>query len=234
MPLVTLAALTLVAATWNFVSPLAALIAIAAYFFFLAPLPPKHVPARSLPLSGVRTGAYCNAQLPEIVDTIIDGQRTLDGQFRAAVERFGSAPCMGTRRHLGEKQVQRTIKTGDGRDAEKTFIVVQKQRAVTWQTFAEVYAEVRALGAALADSGLQAGTPLSLYSETRSEWQKTAQACFAFNFPVVTAYASLGEDALVFSFNQTKSTHVVTNAKLLPMLFKCLEHNRTSKVSAEE
>ena len=194
---------------WILFSPLLALVALVVYFFFLRELPAKHVPARSLKVGS----NLVNAGAPNLIESIFDGCRTLDGQFRLAVEAYGSAPCLGTRQELGASQVKKTV-TVEGKAVEKTFNVVQKSRAVTWQTFSEVYADVRALGAALADTGLKSGQPLSLYSDTRLEWQKTAQACFAFGFPVVTAYASLGEDALIFSFNQTKCSHVVTNAKV--------------------
>ena len=53
----------------------------------------------------------------------------------------------------------------------------------------------------------QPGASASLYAETSAHWQKMAQACFAFGFPVVTSYASLGEEALVFSFNQARAVY---------------------------
>jgi long-chain acyl-CoA synthetase len=196
------------------------------YYFFVRPLPPKLVQKRSLV---TKDRVICNAAHPELVDTVFDNVKTLDGQFRTAAEKFGDSPCLGYRRELGIKPIKKFVPI-DGKMVEKSFNIVQKERAVRYQTFSEVYAEIRAFGAGLADTGMKFGQRLSLYSETRAEWQKTAQACFAYGFPVVTSYSSLGPEALTFSLRQSKSTHVMTNAKLLPVLFKCLADNQCPSV----
>ena len=43
----------------------------------------------------------------------------------------------------------------------------------------------------------------------------SAQACFEHCLPIVTVYATLGEEALRFSFEQTKLAAVITEAALL-------------------
>ena len=43
-----------------------------------------------------------------------------------------------------------------------------------------------------------------------------AIGCFKQNFPLVTLYANLGEDAITFGVCQTEVTHVITTHELLP------------------
>ena len=52
--------------------------------------------------------------------------------------------------------------------------------------------------------GLSPGDKVALYAETRSEWFVTAQACFKQNFPVVTLYTNLREDAVTHGVNETE------------------------------
>ena len=42
-----------------------------------------------------------------------------------------------------------------------------------------------------------------------------SQACFRNNFPVVTVYATLGEEGIEHALNETDVTHVITSATLL-------------------
>ena len=43
-----------------------------------------------------------------------------------------------------------------------------------------------------------------------------ALGCFKQNFPLVTLYANLGEEAITFGVVQTEVTHVITTHELLP------------------
>jgi len=42
-----------------------------------------------------------------------------------------------------------------------------------------------------------------------------SQACFRQNFPVVTVYATLGEEGITHALRETEVTHVITSAVLL-------------------
>ena len=50
-----------------------------------------------------------------------------------------------------------------------------------------------------------------------------ALGCFKQNFPLVTLYANLGEEAITFGVCQTEVTHVITTHELLPK-FKNVLH----------
>lgn len=55
----------------------------------------------------------------------------------------------------------------------------------------------------LLELGLEAGSRLGIYCNTRIEWQLIAQACFRANITVVTVYANLGEEGLASALEQS-------------------------------
>ncbi|KAG2642345.1 hypothetical protein PVAP13_2KG280300 [Panicum virgatum] len=58
----------------------------------------------------------------------------------------------------------------------------------------------------------------AIFSDTRAEWIIAAQGCFRQNLTVVTIYASLGEDALVHSLNETQVSTLICDSKQLKKL----------------
>ena len=92
-----------------------------------------------------------------------------------------------------------------------------------WITFTELGQKITDLGHGLLEgtqTPLQFGGKVSLFAGTRPEWQITAQAAFERGLIVVTVYPSLGPDALSFSLNQTKCSHLVTQASLIETVVK--------------
>lgn len=77
----------------------------------------------------------------------------------------------------------------------------------SWETFREAERRVSHLAAGLYS---MLGpirnkiNPIAIFSETRAEWLYAAQAAFRLNRPVVTLYATLGDDALVHGFNEAE------------------------------
>jgi long-chain acyl-CoA synthetase len=57
-----------------------------------------------------------------------------------------------------------------------------------------------------------------IFADTKAEWMITAQACWIRGFPVVTIYATLGDDGVLHGFNETKTRFAFTDAALLPKL----------------
>ena len=55
-----------------------------------------------------------------------------------------------------------------------------------------------------------------LFAETRAEWLITANGCMKQNMPLVTLYATLGDEALVHGINETEVNCVITTQELLP------------------
>uniref|UniRef100_A0A4W5R1E6 long-chain-fatty-acid--CoA ligase n=1 Tax=Hucho hucho TaxID=62062 RepID=A0A4W5R1E6_9TELE len=56
---------------------------------------------------------------------------------------------------------------------------------------------------------------IAIFCETRAEWMIAAQACFIYNFPLVTLYSTLGGAAIAHGLNETEITHIITSKDLL-------------------
>ncbi|KNC77475.1 hypothetical protein SARC_10065 [Sphaeroforma arctica JP610] len=55
---------------------------------------------------------------------------------------------------------------------------------------------------------------------TMADWHIAAQGCFQSNIVIATIYATLGEEALAYGFNQTETPVVITEGQLLPAIAK--------------
>lgn len=73
-----------------------------------------------------------------------------------------------------------------------------------WLTFSELDARASAFGTGLRVLGQEPRQPVVIFAETRAEWMVAAHGCFKQNIPVVTIYATLGEDAIAHGINETE------------------------------
>ncbi|CAN9514775.1 unnamed protein product [Ophioblennius macclurei] len=139
------------------------------------------------------------------------GKDTLDKLFDYAVERFGEAQCLGTRDVLSEEN--------EVQPSGKVFkkLILGEYR---WLSYNDVDTIVSQFGSGLAALGQQPKNTIAIFCETRAEWMITAQTCFRRNFPLVTFYATLGEDAIEYGLNETGVTHLVTSTELLETRLK--------------
>ncbi|XP_071759163.1 long-chain-fatty-acid--CoA ligase 4 [Centroberyx gerrardi] len=139
------------------------------------------------------------------------GKDTLDKLFEHAVQRFGQLDCLGTRDVLSEEN-----ETQPSGKVFKKLILGEYQ----WLSYEEVDSMVSQFGSGLAALGQQPKSTVAIFCETRAEWMITAQACFKHNFPLVTFYATLGEEAVAFGLNETGVTHLITSMELLETKLK--------------
>nr|XP_019967820.1 PREDICTED: long-chain-fatty-acid--CoA ligase 4-like [Paralichthys olivaceus]XP_019967893.1 PREDICTED: long-chain-fatty-acid--CoA ligase 4-like [Paralichthys olivaceus] len=170
----------------------------------------NRVKARST--SGCAEGPYRSVDHFEcLAKEDLPGKDTLDKLFEYAVQRFGEADCLGTREILSEEnEVQPT-----GKVFKK--LILGEYR---WLSYNELDSVISQYGSGLAALGQQPKSTIAIFCETRAEWMITAQACFRRNFPLVTFYATLGEEAITFGLNETGVTHLVTSAELLETKLK--------------
>jgi long-chain acyl-CoA synthetase len=118
-------------------------------------------------------------------------------------------------------------------------------------TFQQLYDSITNLGAGLvAKTGLKPGDKVLIFAETQRDWMVAALAIFRQGGIVVTAYASvvrpvcvfllcgqvcdgryatLGEEGVVTSLNQTEATTCVCDAKLFKTLAASAPHCPTLK-----
>lgn len=74
-----------------------------------------------------------------------------------------------------------------------------------WETYDDVANEVRFIRSGLLAVGHQRGTNLAIFAETRSEWLKTALACFHYGFP---GKLEISEPKYVLNFLNFKITAI--------------------------
>ncbi|XP_030066789.1 long-chain-fatty-acid--CoA ligase 4 isoform X2 [Microcaecilia unicolor] len=147
------------------------------------------------------------------------GADTLDKLFEHAVAKFGKKDCLGTRELLSEENE----KQPNGKVFKKLILGDYK-----WLNYEEVSVKVNNLGSGLAALGLKPKNTVAIFCETRAEWMIAAEACFKYNFPLVTLYATLGEEAVTYGLNESGATHLITSVELLETKLK----NNLSEVSS--
>uniref|UniRef100_A0A8C1UXU5 long-chain-fatty-acid--CoA ligase n=1 Tax=Cyprinus carpio TaxID=7962 RepID=A0A8C1UXU5_CYPCA len=172
----------------------------------------KQQPNRIVLISGLPEGPY---RAVESADALItqdfEDVDTLDKLFVHAVKKFSKAPCLGTREVLSEEEE----KQPNGKIFKKLVL-----GDYSWMTYEETDQAVESFGSGLAALDLQPRNTIAIFCETRIEWMITAQACFRRNFPLVTLYATLGEDAVAYGLNQCGATHLITSTELLQTKLK--------------
>uniref|UniRef100_A0A0D9XX99 4-coumarate--CoA ligase n=1 Tax=Leersia perrieri TaxID=77586 RepID=A0A0D9XX99_9ORYZ len=150
--------------------------------------------------------AIRNHRFKQPVETHWDGVTTLAELFEQSCKEYVHMPLLGTR-----KLISREIESSpDGRSFEKLHL-----GEYDWKCYAEVFKSVCNFASGLIRLRHQKSERVAIFAETRAEWQIALQACFRQNITVVTIYASLGEEALCHSLNETEVTTVVCGQKEL-------------------
>uniref|UniRef100_A0A8C8FQ76 long-chain-fatty-acid--CoA ligase n=1 Tax=Oncorhynchus tshawytscha TaxID=74940 RepID=A0A8C8FQ76_ONCTS len=168
------------------------------------------VKARST--SGRTEGPYrCVDRFQSLATEDFPGKDTLDKLFQQAVQRFGDSDCLGTREVLSEENEPQP----SGKVFKKLIL-----GEYCWLSYQQVDSVVSYMGSGLAALGQQSKSMVAIFCETRAEWMISAQACFRYNFPLVTFYATLGEEAVAFGLNETGVTHLITSTELLETKLK--------------
>lgn len=159
--------------------------------------------------------AYRHKRFLGLLETPFEGGNTIAALFDIASARHAARPLLGTRELLAREEEP---DAKSGRTFEKlTF------GEYSWQTYGEVRERVAHFASGLVHLGHRTGERVAIFAETRAEWFIALQAAFQHNFCVVTVYASLGEDALVHSLNETEVTTVIVDSKQLEKILKARE-----------
>lgn len=159
--------------------------------------------------TGQPEGPYFDVNYLSGIEDGFQGICTLDQLFKQSVEKHGNRGCMGTRELIAEEdEIQ-----SNGRVFKKVIL-----GDYNWMTYNQAYEEVQRISSGLNAIGVQQKEFVIIFAETKAEWMLSAQACFMRNYPVVTIYATLGDEALVYGFNEAEAKHVMVDAALLPKL----------------
>ncbi|KJH44499.1 CoA ligase 4 domain protein [Dictyocaulus viviparus] len=123
--------------------------------------------------------------------------------------------CFGTREVLSiHKELQK-----NGKIFEKW-----EMGEYHWRTYEAVENRVNLIASALSSLGCKKNEKVIIFAETREEWMTTALACFKSSFPVVTVYATLGEEAVEYAIKEVNAHTVFTSENLLPKIQKIISN----------
>ncbi|KAF2663976.1 long-chain-fatty-acid-CoA ligase 1 [Microthyrium microscopicum] len=150
---------------------------------------------------------------------------TVHDIMRYASKKFGNAKALGSRKlikmHNDSKMVKKVI---DGKETE-----VEKK----WQyfelgpythiSFVEFEKLALQVGAGLRKLGLEPGDKLHLFAATHPHWLASAHAAMSQSIPIVTAYDTLGEEAVTHSMLQTNAKAIYLDPHLLKTLINPLK-----------
>eukprot|EP00003_Mantamonas_plastica_P004249 TRINITY_DN1337_c0_g1_i1.p1 TRINITY_DN1337_c0_g1~~TRINITY_DN1337_c0_g1_i1.p1 ORF type:complete len:454 (-),score=92.71 TRINITY_DN1337_c0_g1_i1:850-2100(-) len=140
--------------------------------------------------------------------------KTIHDLWVRSVQKFPDNKCLGTRARVREHH----DKKGD-----KTFVYLELGD-LKYETYKQVGKQVDNIGSGLRAWGVEPGDNVGIYQDTHATWMMAAQAAFSQSMVVVTCYATLGEDALIHSINQTELEVIFCTADLVGMLIKIAEH----------
>ncbi|XP_025417767.1 long-chain-fatty-acid--CoA ligase 3 isoform X2 [Sipha flava] len=144
---------------------------------------------------------------PNHLALVKDKIDTLYKVFQYSVNKYSESRCLGTREVLAEEdEVQ-----PNGRIFKKYVMGDYK-----WMTYKDVDNASDYFGNALISLGQKHKENIAIFAETRAEWMISVQGCFKQNIPVVTLYATLGEEAIAHGINETEVSIVITSHDLLP------------------
>ncbi|KAK3021482.1 hypothetical protein RJ639_045865 [Escallonia herrerae] len=153
--------------------------------------------------------AVRNHRFNSPVETAWKGITTLAELFEQSWKQHHDKKFLGTRRLVSRD----TEVSKDGRSFEKLHLGDYE-----WLSYGEVFEAVCNFASGLVQLGHQKEERVAIFADTREEWFIALQGCFRRNVTVVTMYASLGEEALCHSLNETEVTTVICGSKELKKL----------------
>uniref|UniRef100_A0A0D6QU16 AMP-dependent synthetase/ligase domain-containing protein n=1 Tax=Araucaria cunninghamii TaxID=56994 RepID=A0A0D6QU16_ARACU len=138
-----------------------------------------------------------------------EGASTLADLFEQSCKKRAHAQLLGTRKVISRE----TEVSPDGRPLEKVHLGNYE-----WLSYGQVFQRACNFASGLVELGHERGERAAIFAETRAEWLIALHGCFRRNITVVTIYASLGEEALAHSLNETEVSTVICDRKQLKKL----------------
>ncbi|XP_027171086.1 long chain acyl-CoA synthetase 8 [Coffea eugenioides] len=160
-------------------------------------------------VSGEAGLAMRNARQARLVEVPWEGATTMAALFEQSCKKYWGQRFLGRRKLIGREFVT----ASDGRKFEKLHLGDYQ-----WETYGQVFDRACNFASGLVKLGHDVDTRAAIFSETRAEWFIAFQGCFRQNVTVVTIYASLGDDALIHSLNETQVSTLICDSKQLKKL----------------
>ncbi|KAG2719607.1 hypothetical protein I3760_03G273700 [Carya illinoinensis] len=171
----------------------------------------KRAKQRGFPVQVGGEAGYAvrNTRVTELVEVPWKGATTMAALFEQSCKKNSQNRFLGSRKLIGKEFVT----ASDGRKFEKLHFGDYE-----WQTYGEIFDRARNFASGLVRLGHNLDSRAAIFSETRAEWFIALQGCFRQSITVVTVYASLGEDALIHSLNETQVSTLICDSKQLKKL----------------
>ncbi|XP_056630489.1 long-chain-fatty-acid--CoA ligase 4 isoform X2 [Diorhabda carinulata] len=138
---------------------------------------------------------------------------TMAKMFEYCSKTYSNRRCLGTREILAEEDELQP----NGRVFKK-FVMGDYR----WKSFSEVNILATNFGKGLCELGNEPGKNVAIFAETRAEWMIAAHGIFKQKIPLVTIYATLGDEAIAHAINETEVNTIITSFDLLPKFKKIL------------
>ncbi|KAF0871833.1 ACSL3 ligase, partial [Crocuta crocuta] len=182
------------------------------YYFLFETRQEKSNRIKAKPVNSKPESAYRSVNsLDGLASVLYPGCDTLDKVFMYAKNKFKDKRLLGTREILNEEdEVQ-----PNGKIFKKVIL-----GHYNWLSYEDVFLRALNFGNGLQILGQKPKTNIAIFCETRAEWMIAAQACFMYNFQLVTLYATLGGPAIVHGLNETEVTNIITSKELLQTKLK--------------
>lgn len=152
--------------------------------------------------------AIRNRRFSSPVKSAWEGIATLAELFEQSCKKYHDKPLLGTR-----ELIARETEISEGKSFEKLHFGEYQ-----WLTYGRAFEAASNFASGLAQLGHSGEERVAIFADTREEWFVVLQGCFRRNITVVTIYASLGEEALCHSLNETEVTTVICGQKEMKKL----------------
>ena len=162
-----------------------------------------------------RSPSMADLSTTEMYDQFYVGKfRTVSRQVKDAVERLATRNAMAYRPwdHIEKTEIEE-----GGKKKPWELIHLKETQYITYK---DMWERMMAFGNGLAKLGLQPGSFVGIYEETRWEWMITVHGLWAQGLAGVTVYSNLGEDALRYAIKESELPAMILNAKNVKSLIK--------------
>ncbi|KAF8410881.1 hypothetical protein HHK36_003418 [Tetracentron sinense] len=150
-----------------------------------------------------------NSRFSELIQVPWEGATTMAALFEQSCRKHARDRFLGSRKLISKQLVT----ASDGRKFEKLHLGEYE-----WETYGETFDRACNFASGLINLGHSVNSHAAIFSETRSEWFLAFQGCLRQSITVVTIYASLGEDSLIYSLNKTRVSTLICDVKQLKKL----------------
>lgn len=160
--------------------------------------------------------------------TPTEGVNTVFDIVRTASERYGNAKALGRRTVKQIHHETKNIKRKDGTEEQKKWSYFELSE-YKYMSFAEYEKLTLKVGSGLRSLGMEPKDKVHIFASTSPFWLAMAHGAVSQSMSIVTAYDSLGIEALKHSMLQTHATAIFCDGPLVLKLIEVLKSVREIK-----